>query len=264
MAWFKLDDGFEAHPKVKALPRGAARLRAIGLWTLAGTWSARGATDGSIPAYMLAEIGGSKADADNLVRVGLWHAAGHACDRCTQPDLGGYQFHDWAEFQPTREQRDAIREAKRRAGAIGGAASGRSRREALTEANAKHSAAKQTNSRPDPTRTPKTPTPPTRIEATENATKAAADKSAESFEEFWLSYPRRVGKGQARRAWAAALKKSDATTIATAALAYTKRCQGTEQRFIAHPATWLNGERWLDDLAAPTRPQRQPGEVEWG
>lgn len=150
MAWFKIDDGFESHPKVKALPRGAARLRAIGLWTLAGNWSARNLTDGSIPAHMLAEFGATKADATHLVTAGLWHAHGHDCDGCTQPDLGGYQFHDWSDYQPTREQKDALREAKRRAGAQGGVASGQSRREAKTKQSALRLLTKQTNTRPVP------------------------------------------------------------------------------------------------------------------
>lgn len=66
------------------------------------------------------------------------------------------------------------------------------------------------------------------------------------FEKFWQAYPRKIGKGQARRAWATALKKTKADHIISAI-----SCQKFDpcERFQPHPATWLNGERWLDEQA---------------
>lgn len=143
MTWFKVDDSFESHPKVKAIPRGASRLRAVGLWTLAGDWCARNLTDGLLPKDMVAELGGSKVDAEHLHRVNLWEDKGDA-----------WLFHDWSEYQPTRAKKDAEREAKRQAGARGGKASGRSRREAKTKQDASRSLAKQTNPRTRPVPVP--------------------------------------------------------------------------------------------------------------
>ena len=68
-----------------------------------------------------------------------------------------------------------------------------------------------------------------------------------AFEAWWKLYPRKVGKGQARKAYTSALKKADADTLADSAEAYGQKVIGTDPRFIAHPATWLNGERWLDE-----------------
>lgn len=70
-----------------------------------------------------------------------------------------------------------------------------------------------------------------------------------AWEAFWMSYPRKTGKGQARRAFPAALDKvdGDVTVLVSAALAYARTI--SELKFAAHPGTWLTGERWLDDLA---------------
>ncbi|MDE3023487.1 MAG: YdaU family protein [Pseudomonadota bacterium] len=63
------------------------------------------------------------------------------------------------------------------------------------------------------------------------------------FERFWAGFPRKVGKGQARRAWQAAIRKAEPDAIIAAMLA--QRFDPRE-RFQPHPTTWLNGERWLD------------------
>ena len=114
MTWFKVDDSFSSHPKVMAIPRGAARLRAIGLWTSLGTWCARQLTDGRFARHMVDEHGGTVADARRLVEVGLW---------VTTKD--GYAFHDWEDWQPTRakveDDRAAARERMRRNRSAGSA-----------------------------------------------------------------------------------------------------------------------------------------------
>ena len=77
-------------------------------------------------------------------------------------------------------------------------------------------------------------------------------KADDRFDEFWQTVPRKVGKGQAVKAWRSALKKADADTILAAMRAYALQREGQDQQFTAHPATWLNGERWLDE--APQSP----------
>lgn len=66
------------------------------------------------------------------------------------------------------------------------------------------------------------------------------------FEEFWQVYPRKVGKGQARLAFKTALRKATKDELVSAASAYAESVRSTEQNFIPHASTWLNGERWLD------------------
>jgi hypothetical protein len=88
------------------------------------------------------------------------------------------------------------------------------------------------------------------------------------FVAFWDAYPRKIGKGHARKAWTKAIDNgADATTIIAAAEAYAGQCtrNRTEPRFIPHPTTWLNGERWADqpETTAPTNGANTRGLVEY-
>jgi hypothetical protein len=68
------------------------------------------------------------------------------------------------------------------------------------------------------------------------------------------AYPRKVARGAARRAWASAIRKADPGVILAAAERFRP-----DPRYVPHPATWLNGERWRDDPGVD-----QPGTVEHG
>lgn len=72
------------------------------------------------------------------------------------------------------------------------------------------------------------------------------------FARWYAAYPRKEGKGQALKAYKAALKKVDAETLLEAAHDAAKRWENRERRYIPMPATWLNGERWADDPAPAT------------
>lgn len=76
----------------------------------------------------------------------------------------------------------------------------------------------------------------------------------EDFEKFWKIYPIRVGKGAAIRAWAKAIKKSPLQAILEGAERYAKD-PNRDPAFTAHPATWLNGDRWLDSPLPPKKAQ---------
>ena len=107
MPWFKIDDSAHMHPKwVKA---GNA---ALGLWMRCGSYSAQHLTEGIIPAE-IARLYGTAPQAAKLVKVGLWHQAGHDCPRCPQPGNSDYAMHDFFEGgrNTTRAQAQAAREA---------------------------------------------------------------------------------------------------------------------------------------------------------
>lgn len=78
--------------------------------------------------------------------------------------------------------------------------------------------------------------------------KNSQPSSPPGFEEFWAAYPRQVAKPKARVAYAKALTKAGAATILNAMLAYAEIRRGADPQFTAHPATWLNGERWNDKI----------------
>jgi hypothetical protein len=108
VTWF--DDSFPSHPKTRSIPR-ATRMRTIGVWMACGTWSAKHLTDGVIAGDVVEDEGGKRADAQALVNAGLWHGPRHNCDRCVDPPIGSYVFHDWKEYQPVRSKVLAERRA---------------------------------------------------------------------------------------------------------------------------------------------------------
>lgn len=91
----------------------------------------------------------------------------------------------------------------------------------------------------------------------------ATDEQQEDidFAAFYAIYPRKIAKGNARKAFDAAVKRGAKTADLIAAAAAHRdnwaRCK-TETRFIPHPASWLNGERYDDELPAQTA-QRPTG-----
>lgn len=73
-----------------------------------------------------------------------------------------------------------------------------------------------------------------------------------SFDSFWSAYPRKIAKGHARLAFQRAAKKADPAVIIAAVHKFASLCEGKEKQYIPHAATWLNGERWEDDLDGET------------
>ncbi len=71
----------------------------------------------------------------------------------------------------------------------------------------------------------------------------------EGFLLFWKSYPRKVGKGGARKAYRHALKRATPEEILAGAGKFATLCVGKDPEFIPHAATWLNADRWADEVA---------------
>ena len=68
------------------------------------------------------------------------------------------------------------------------------------------------------------------------------------FEKFWELYPRKVGKGAARTAYERATKKEQPFNIYQALQNQEPYLKNQEKKYIPHPTTWLNQERWGDSL----------------
>jgi len=74
------------------------------------------------------------------------------------------------------------------------------------------------------------------------------------FEEFWQVYPRHVSKSNARKAWVKIISKRWVYDVQDYIIAAVKNQKESnlhlkrEEQFIPHAATWLNGERWLDEV----------------
>lgn len=63
------------------------------------------------------------------------------------------------------------------------------------------------------------------------------------FDAFWEKYPRKVSKPTARKAWERACKRASPEQIIQGLERYQF---SAERKYIPHPSTWLNGDRWND------------------
>ena len=75
------------------------------------------------------------------------------------------------------------------------------------------------------------------------------------FDTFWKTYPRRIGKGTARKAWEKAIRLATPEEIIAGLESQLHHLQmqyrGPREDFRPHPSTWLNSERWADEYDAP-------------
>jgi 5-methylcytosine-specific restriction endonuclease McrA len=104
MPWLKVDDRVRTHPKVVMAGPDAAWF-----WFCGICYCREHLTDGFIPKMMLASLvpgvgpSAAKRHAATLVRVNLWHNA-----------EGGYQVHDFLDWNPSRADIEADKEWDRR------------------------------------------------------------------------------------------------------------------------------------------------------
>lgn len=110
MTWFKVDDHLHSHPKT-----WAASLAAMGLWSVAGSWSSDQLTDGFIPEHVAMALSRGQIElADELVLAGFWERTER-----------GYQFHEWdidadgTVRNPTRREAIAGRRKMSSGGELG-------------------------------------------------------------------------------------------------------------------------------------------------
>lgn len=86
------------------------------------------------------------------------------------------------------------------------------------------------------------------------------------FERFWSLYPKKLAKGDARKAWAQTEAiRPDIDTVVKAILAQRRTDQWMRDggQFIPYPATWLRAERWDDVLEVEMpKPERKPDRYE--
>ena len=87
--------------------------------------------------------------------------------------------------------------------------------------------------------------------------KKRADAKNDDFDAFWAVYPRKVGKGDAKKAFA---KVKAPVSVLIDAVNMQKQSQQwlrNDGQYIPNPATWLNQGRWEDEL--PTK----EGRLDW-
>ena len=84
--------------------------------------------------------------------------------------------------------------------------------------------------------------------------KASAEVKAAEFDRFWAAYPLKVGKKKARDAFARVKVPVEQLLAALEVQKKSEQWVKDGGKFIPHPTTWLNGERWEDEAPAESRP----------
>lgn len=241
MPWAKIDDGFTDHPKVIAAGPLASWLYVCGL-----TYCARLLTDGFVPTGQvrkLADVDGAMELADKLVSVGLWSRVD-----------GGFQIHDYLEYNPSAEKVKAERKAaqermqRARSGEVR-ANNGRSSGAGAEEVQPPRPVPYPSPSPSRPVPDPGDKTPPLPPEGNDVV-----------FDELWaLAINRNSGVKVARAAFDKAIKRAPPEVI----LAGFKRHVPVWETFedktkIPHVSTWLNQDRWTVENPIPPSNGRAP------
>jgi len=231
MPWFKVDDGFHGHPKVVELS-----LSAVGLWTLAGSWSAKYLTDGAVSLRTVQRLGGSIEDANELVAVGLWLQDGE-----------DYQFKDWSDYQPLKDaveaERSAAQERMRKV---------RAKNKGVDENTPRSSGDVQANQSGTPADVRVTPSRPHPVPIPSPVVAPAVLVSA--FDEAYSHWPKKVERKQAFDRFKVAAKRRDVSELVADIVKFGDAYAATtEKKFVPALGVWLNGERWTDELPTSDR-----------
>lgn len=105
LRWVRLDSAFPYNHKVITLVQ-QRRHRAIVVYCCGLAYAGAQGTDGWIPVAALPLLHAKRIDADHLVEANLW-----------VPRPGGWDIHDWCEYQPSSEE-TAARSERARAAAL--------------------------------------------------------------------------------------------------------------------------------------------------
>ncbi|MGW0312063.1 helix-turn-helix domain-containing protein [Streptomyces flavidovirens] len=82
------------------------------------------------------------------------------------------------------------------------------------------------------------------------------DHYLEAFGAFWLTYPKKKSREEAKKAWVAAIERgADPQHIVDAAQGYARERAGEDPKFTKHPATWLNKGCYDDEPDTLGKPQ---------
>lgn len=82
-------------------------------------------------------------------------------------------------------------------------------------------------------------------------TSPSGDGNHDGFDQFWETYPRKIGKEAARKAWKKLRPSPQMQSMIVIAVKTQCACdQWTRDggQFIPHPTTWLNQGRWQDEV----------------
>ena len=82
----------------------------------------------------------------------------------------------------------------------------------------------------------------------QNPNTTARARGDGAFDRFWVEYPKKVGKGQAQKAFSKVSVPVETLIEAVQRQRNSVQWQKDGGQYIPNPATWLNQRRWEDDL----------------
>lgn len=237
MVWFKVDDRLPLNPKMAGVS-----IAAVGLWVEAGAWASASQTDGQVLKRLLRVLhpDASEKLAEELVAAGLWEDQGDH-----------WQIHDFLKYNPPREEVEAKKARRSRAGKLGGIKSGKSRRskcEANAEANAEAKHEAKTNPVPVPvpyisTNVDISPKPPTGVESDERQIREPSSEPTVEFTQFWSLYPNHDYEDAAVREFRR-VRRRRVSLVALLQGAQMLRDEHRDPRYIPAAAKWLHDGGW--------------------
>jgi len=79
------------------------------------------------------------------------------------------------------------------------------------------------------------------------------------FNLFWAQYPRKIGKLTAQRSWEK-LSQENQQKALEAIVEHRKYwvAKGTDWEYIPHASTWLNNERFSDEIVIEQKENKRP------
>lgn len=187
----------------------------------------------------------------------LYEAMGEFAFSGKEPDWAADDL-KWFVWDSLRQRVDATRrvvEQRKQNGALGG----RAKRAQANESKSKQTEASE--SKPKQTEASESKLSSESESESESESKAdkerekererARQETQERFDRFWRAYPRHTAKQNALKAFSKINPDEDMLAQMLAALERQKQSdQWTRDggAFVPHPATWLNQERWTDEL----------------
>jgi hypothetical protein len=184
--------------------------------------------------------------ANRLVEVGLWSRVD-----------GGYRVNGWLKWNRSRDditdlnKKDAARKGSDPEIPDPEPPGNKSESERNPNGNESESESQSgvESERIPPSRAHSTPLHSTPRNSTpRNSNSNPASPKGSDFDRFYAAYPRKVGRKDAERKWAKAIKDgADPDTVITGAERYARQRAGQDQKFTKHPATWLHQGCWMDE-----------------
>lgn len=221
-AYFRVDVGYFTNPKVALILSESPTAVVLHLESIA--YASQHLTDGIVPKSLVMRlVGATDDDAALLIESGMWLST-------IKP--GEVAVRDYLEHQRSAAEAKKLSDAGRKA------AESRWQSESDTDGNA------------DRMQNPM----PREREREKEQTSAA-------FAAWWAIYPKKVGKGQAAKAYRTAAKKTSTDNLAESLLKQLPWFAAQvkpEGDFRPQAATWLNGERWDDDITVDTAAGENP------